>query len=79
MGIRRKVLNILQILQHQHTGHLVWKEQVKPKLQKRNQMRGLQVEATTCQVYISAGDESTENLVVQFYTLQGHGSPWWRR
>ena len=42
----------------------VWKEQVEPKLQKRNQMRELQVEATTCQVYISAGEESTEDLVV---------------
>ena len=37
-------------------------------------MRELQVEATTCQVYISAGDESTENLVVQFYRDMGvHG------
>ena len=47
-------------------GILVWKkEQVEPKLQ---------VEATTCQVYISAGEESTEDLVVQFYRDMGvHG------
>ena len=52
----------------------VWKEQVEPKMQKRNQMRELQVEATTCQVYISAGDESRENLVVQFYRdMEVHG------
>ena len=47
-------------------GILVCKnEQVEPKLQ---------VEATTCQVYISAGEESTEDLVVQFYRDMGvHG------
>ena len=37
-------------------------------------MRELQVEAITCPVYISAGEKSTEDLVVQFYRdMEVHG------